>query len=228
MARSRPRKRPLMDDQLTLLRERGERLRQAAQSIGITHAAKAAGVPYTTLRDYMGGSEMKLSAVASLARVCGVSLDWLAFGVGDAPITAPHAAGSSESPTRGGHQTVIPWIDDRDEGLRVSKAWLETTVGRETTGLRLISVTGDAMTPTLREGDLAMIDTSSINVQGGAVFALRVEGNILIRRLERRLGGGIRALADHDRYPPQDLSPDEAQALTLLGEVIWSGGPLVS
>lgn len=53
----------------------------------------------------MGGSEMKLSAVASLARVCGVSLDWLAFGVGDAPITAPHVAGSSETPTRGGHQT---------------------------------------------------------------------------------------------------------------------------
>jgi len=84
------------------------------------------------------------------------------------------------------------------------------------------------MTPTLREGDLAMIDTARVNVQGGAVFALHVEGNILIRRLERRLGGGIRALADHDRYPPQDLSPDGAQALTLLGEVIWSGGPLVS
>ena len=49
----RNRKRPLMDDQLTLMRERGERLRQAAQAIGITRAAKAAGVPYTTLRDYM-------------------------------------------------------------------------------------------------------------------------------------------------------------------------------
>ncbi|KXV71880.1 repressor, partial [Acetobacter malorum] len=51
MARKRRQKRKLMDEQIRLMRERGERLREAAQSIGITHAAKAAGVPYTTLRD---------------------------------------------------------------------------------------------------------------------------------------------------------------------------------
>jgi hypothetical protein len=211
----------MSDDQVCLLRERGERLRQAAQSIGITHAAKAAGVPYTTLRDYMNGSEMKLSAVAALTRACGVSLDWLAFGVG----VGPDADGESSAPVRGGHQVVIPWLSPQpDEGLRVGKSWLESALPRDPATLRLINVAGDAMAPTLREGDLVIVDTSARAVQGGAIFALRVEGDILLRRLERRLGGGIRALADNDRYPPQELQTAEAAGLDVVGEVVWSGG----
>ncbi|MDN7351684.1 LexA family transcriptional regulator [Acetobacter senegalensis] len=211
----------MSDDHARLLRERGERLRQAAQSIGITHAAKAAGVPYTTLRDYMNGSEMKLSAVASLARACGVSLDWLAFGVGVGLDTGSEGT----LPIRGGHQVVIPWLSPQpDEGLRVGKSWLEAALPRDPAMLRLVSVSGDAMAPTLREGDLVIVDTGARAVQGGAIFALRVEGDILLRRLERRLGGGIRALADNDRYPPQELQTAEAAGLDVVGEVVWSGG----
>lgn len=211
----------MSDDQAGLLRERGERLRQAAQSIGITHAAKAAGVPYTTLRDYMNGSEMKLSAVASLAGACGVSLDWLAFGIG----AGPDAGSEMAAPVRGGHQVVIPWLSPQaDEGLRVGKSWLEAALPRAPATLRLISVSGDAMTPTLREGDLVIVDTSARTIQGGAIFALRVEDGILLRRLERRLGGGIRALADNGRYPPQELQTEEAAGLDVVGEIVWSGG----
>ena len=92
----------MSEEQLQIMRERGERLRQAAQTIGITNAAKAAGVPYTTLRDYMNGQEMKLSAVAALARACGVSLDWITFGTGEAPTQpespVPNATQSSDTP----------------------------------------------------------------------------------------------------------------------------------
>ncbi|WP_408737421.1 LexA family transcriptional regulator [Acetobacter senegalensis] len=218
----RSRKRKLMDEQIKLMRERGERLRQAAQSIGITHAAKAAGVPYTTLRDYMNGSEMKLSAVASLARVCGVTLDWLAYGVGE---THLNQSPSRPAPQRGGHQIVIPWLDDREEGLRVGKGWLETTLTRPTiAALRLTDVTGDAMAPTLLHGDLVMIDTASTQVQGGALYALKVDETVMLRRLDLRLGGGIRVLADNDRYPPQDLSAEDIQSLKVIGEVVWFGG----
>ncbi|MBU2655786.1 LexA family transcriptional regulator [Acidomonas methanolica] len=222
MAKPRRRKRRMSDEQERQMRERGERLRQAAQAVGITHAAKAAAVPYTTLRDYMNGGEMKLSSLAALARACGVSLDWIAYGKGDV-FEAPAAA--SEHASRGGHQVVISWFDDRDEGLRVGKSWLETAIPRECTGLRLVPVTGDAMAPTLHDGDLAVIDTAARQIQGGAIYAIAVDDGVLVRRLEKRLGGGIRALADHDRYPPQDLSGDEADSLKILGEVVWVGGP---
>lgn len=217
----RNRKRPLMDDQLTLMRERGERLRQAAQAIGITRAAKAACVPYTTLRDYMNGGEMKFSSIASLARVCDVSLDWLAYGVGEEP-TPPQTR--EETPARGGHQAVIPWLDNREDGLRISKSWLARTFRQDGTSLRLVSVIGDAMLPTLVENDLVILDTANQQIHGSGLFALAVDDSILIRRLERRLGGGLRVIADNDRYPPQDLTQDEASDLKIVGEVLWSGG----
>ncbi|ANA14479.1 XRE family transcriptional regulator [Acetobacter tropicalis] len=210
-----------MDDQLTLMRERGERLRQAAQAIGITRAAKAAGVPYTTLRDYMNGGEMKFSSIASLARVCGVSLDWLAYGVGEEP--PPHQT-PEEAPARGGHQAVIPWLDNREDGLRISKSWLARTFRQDGTALRLVSVIGDAMLPTLVENDLVILDTANQQIHGSGLFALAVDDSILIRRLERRLGGGLRVIADNDRYPPQDLTQDEASDLKIVGEVLWTGG----
>nr|WP_231873554.1 LexA family transcriptional regulator [Acetobacter tropicalis] len=217
----RNRKRPLMDDQLTLMRERGERLRQAAQAIGITRAAKAAGVPYTTLRDYMNGGEMKFSSIASLARVCGVSLDWLAYGAGEEP---PPPQTQEETPARGGHQAVIPWLDNREDGLRISKSWLARTFRQDGTSLRLVSVIGDAMLPTLVENDLVILDTANQQIHGSGLFALAVDDSILIRRLERRLGGGLRVIADNDRYPPQDLTQDEVSDLKIVGEVLWSGG----
>lgn len=222
MPRHRHRKRPLMDNQIQLMRERGERLRQAARTIGITHAAKAAGVPYTTLRDYMNGGEMKFSSVAALARVCGVSLDWLAYGVGTPPASSSPLG--SDAPPRGGHQAVIPWLDNRDEGLRISRTWLEKTFQQDGTSLRLLTVTGDAMSPTLQEDDLLIVDTSHQHVQGGSLYALAIEDAILIRRLERRLGGGLRALADNERYPAQEVSAEEASQINVIGEIVWSGG----
>lgn len=221
MPASRRRKRRLMDDQIRAMRERGERLRQAAQRVGITHAARAASVPYTTLRDYMGGNEMKFSAVAALARVCGVSLDWLAYGVGEATTDGLNPEGV---PTRGGTHVVIPWLDDRDEGLRIGRPWLETAVGRDAATLRLVAVTGDAMVPTLREGDLAIIDVSSRQVIGGSIYGLTIEGGVLLRRLEQRIGGGVRVLSDNGHYPPQDLTDKAAAALEIVGQLVWAGG----
>jgi len=216
---------------------RGERLRQAAQIVGITHAAKAAGLAYTTLRDYMNGQEMKFSAAITLARVCGVSIEWLAHGTGDGPKGAGRDASTSvdaegdetgrKTPLRGGHQTVIPWHDATgltEEGLRIGKAWLDAALPRDPAGLRLLTASGDAMRPTLRDGDLLIVDTAATAVSGGALYALRVGGETVIRRLDRRFDGGLRAMADNERYPPQDIAPEAAERLDVLGEIVWTGG----
>ncbi|GBQ24117.1 phage repressor [Gluconacetobacter sacchari DSM 12717] len=216
---------------------RGERLRQAAQIVGITHAAKSAGLAYTTLRDYMNGQEMKFSAAITLARVCGVSIEWLAHGTGPGPRAAGDAApaaGMPETdeagrrvPLRGGHQTVIPWHDvtgQTEEGLRIGKAWLDAALPRDPAGLRLLTASGDAMRPTLQDGDLLIVDTAATAVSGGALYALRIGGETVIRRLDRRFDGGLRAMADNERYPSQDIPPEAAAGLAVLGEIVWSGG----
>ncbi|OUI78573.1 S24 family peptidase, partial [Acetobacter tropicalis] len=98
------------------------------------------------------------------------------------------------------------------------------TFRQDGTSLRLVSVIGDAMLPTLAENDLVILDTADQQIHGSGLFALAVDDSILIRRLERRLGGGLRVIADNDRYPPQDLTQDEASDLKIVGEVLWTGG----
>ncbi|MBN3868019.1 LexA family transcriptional regulator [Gluconobacter kondonii] len=219
MARQRRRKRRLMDDQIRLMRERGERLREAAQAIGITHAAKAAGVPYTTLRDYMNGGEMKFSALASLARVCGVSLDWIAFGA-----AGGSSSGAAEIQTTSTRQIVVPWYDNREDGLRIGRDWLQHAVPRDLSTLCLITNEGDAMEPTLSSGDLVIVDRGVTEVSGSALYALESAGTLMVRRLDPRLGGGVRVIADNHRYPPQDIAADRLDCFRLLGEVAWIGG----
>ncbi|KXV73611.1 repressor, partial [Acetobacter malorum] len=49
-------------------------------------------------------------------------------------------------------------------------------------------------------------------------------GTLMIRRLDPRLGGGVRVIADNHRYPPQDIEEDRLHCFRLLGEVVWTGG----
>ena len=57
------------------LRRRGERLRTAVDALGSRRVADEAGVPYTTLRGYMAGGDMKLSVLAAVARACGITIE---------------------------------------------------------------------------------------------------------------------------------------------------------
>jgi len=73
--------------------ERAARLRQAVGAAGGNKAVSArSGVPIGTLNNYLGGRDMKASALIALADATGVTLDWLAAGRGPMrPGAAPSA-----------------------------------------------------------------------------------------------------------------------------------------
>jgi transcriptional regulator with XRE-family HTH domain len=63
-----------------------ERLRQAVSKAGgPTRISERAGISLSTLNNYLGGGEIKLSNLLRLARVCGVTVEWLATGTGPLP-----------------------------------------------------------------------------------------------------------------------------------------------
>ncbi len=69
-----------------------ERLRVAIERGGGPSAvANKTGIPLSTLNDYLGGTEMRISRWILIGKTCGVSLDWLAGGV------EPNAPESSNS-----------------------------------------------------------------------------------------------------------------------------------
>lgn len=64
--------------------KRAERLKEAVRIGGGGAAvARKIGMPMPTLNNYLGGRDMKASAMVLLAEASGVSLEWLATGRGE-------------------------------------------------------------------------------------------------------------------------------------------------
>ena len=187
-----------------VLRARGERLRQSAVAVGILGAAKEAGVPYTTLRDAMGAGDGKLSVIAAVAQVCNVSIDWIAHGDGPEPPAEPPK----------------PPLDTG--GLD----WLATRLGVRRDELTAFHVSGDAMSPTLRAGDVAVARREEGRVAAPGVYAVEIDGEPAARRLERRPDGSLLVATDNNLYENYTLAADAAPALPVIGPIVWQAGPV--
>lgn len=85
----------------------------------------------------------------------------------------------------------------------------------------VIRVAGDSMTPTLLPGDEIMVDAARDRaVRGGAVFALRLDDVLMVKRV-RPVADGVEVTSDNPAAPsPGIVSGDR---VTLIGRVMWVG-----
>lgn len=89
----------------------------------------------------------------------------------------------------------------------------------------LMNVKGPSMDPTIRDGDIIMVDTGRKRIYDGYIYALGIGQTIAIKRLETLPGGRIRIISDNrNEFPPYEIN---AQDLRLLGQVIWTARELV-
>lgn len=88
-----------------------------------------------------------------------------------------------------------------------------------------VTVRGDSMERTLRDGDLILVDHDAANRPlGDGIHVLRQDGALLVKRLAREVGSGWGVLSDNDLVPDQRDVP--RAALTVVGRVIWFGRAL--
>ena len=200
--------------------QRGERLRDAAAMIGITRVATEAGVPYTTLRGYMAGGDMKLSAIAALAKVCGVTIDWIAYG--NEMAAAPD--GSRIARSSGAPDGVSTSAQFRSDLIDVRALGRELRIPVDE--LKVFHGRGDAMDPTVRDGDLLVARGRDHAVIAPGIYAIEVESELVARRLEQRVDGALVVSTDNPRYEPEVLGPAQDRPFRVFGPVVWLGGPL--
>lgn len=82
--------------------------------------------------------------------------------------------------------------------------------------LSLIRAAGDSMAPTLLDGDELLVDRGDRRVrQAGAVFVIRHDGALLVKRVSR-VDGRFRVVSDNPAY-------DEwwTDTLDVIGRVVW-------
>jgi len=89
--------------------------------------------------------------------------------------------------------------------------------------LAIIGCKGDSMTPTLKDDDLVMIDTSKTELSFEGMFVVKIDGGtaLLVKRIGRASQKGhIKLISDNPAYPAVEISVADVVA---VGKVIWAG-----
>lgn len=216
------------------------RVRQVVRSLGSKAALSAkTGIPDRTIGYLLAGQDAKLSQLARIANATNTRLEWLATGRG--PMREGEIEGAPAPPGTGLARSTsgfvaVPRYDVRaaaghsgslaEDGaviqrIEFSERWLRTTLRRDPRHLVLLEAAGDSMAPTIGDGDVLMLDLSARDLVSGRIYVLQLDGELLVKRVQRRLNGSVLVLSDNTLYPPEEVPAAEPCPLRILGEVVW-------
>ncbi len=87
--------------------------------------------------------------------------------------------------------------------------------------MRLMRVTGESMEPTLRDEDIVLIDLSQSDVYPGKIYAVGIDQEIVVKRLDKKPGKLVLLSDNRQFYPPLEVTLDEGVDVRILGRVVW-------
>ncbi|MGB5868264.1 MAG: S24 family peptidase [Arcobacteraceae bacterium] len=112
--------------------------------------------------------------------------------------------------------------DEEYEKLDLPDFFVELVGGKENIkNIEAINVTGDSMEPTLNNGNIIFIDKTKQDVTKDGIYAFINENGLFVKRIQRRVDGGLDVISDNKEYPKQVVSKD---GIDVLGKVISSIG----
>jgi phage repressor protein C with HTH and peptisase S24 domain len=203
--------------------------------------ARATGVSPSAFRKWLKGeAEPSRDRLVALATTAGVSVAWLAQGEGpepdlvslDARAHSPNLSGADKAQflllpkvaavavaAGSGQQPV----DGATEFIGFRHDWLRTTFNRRAEDVILETAVGDSMAPQIGNGDLLLVDTTDQTVRNFGIYVLEVRDERLVKRVQRKFDGSLILISDNNRYQPEEIAPDAAREIRVVGRVIWRG-----
>ncbi|MGK0256462.1 MAG: hypothetical protein ACI81I_001079 [Arcobacteraceae bacterium] len=114
---------------------------------------------------------------------------------------------------------------DTEEGfekLDVPDFFIDLIGGKENVkNIEAINVTGDSMEPTLNNGNIIFIDKTKQDVAKDGIYAFINENGLFVKRIQRRVDGGLDIISDNKEYPLQIVNRN---GIDILGKVVSSIG----
>jgi phage repressor protein C with HTH and peptisase S24 domain len=209
--------------------------------------ARAMGVSPSAFRKWLKGeAEPSRERLVALARAAGVGVAWLAEGEGPVPafeavggngrrsggrdagleldwsqfVLLPHRA---EAAAAG---SVTPPDPSGTEWMALRHDWIRAVCKVEPGELALETATGESMTPTIGDGNTLLIDTTDRTFRNYGIYVLEINGQRLVKRVQRKHDGSLVLISDNTAYQPDTVDKAAADGVTVVGRVVWSGGPV--
>jgi phage repressor protein C with HTH and peptisase S24 domain len=203
-----------------------ERLRSLVGDKSARGVANKIGISVTGFNAYLAGdSDPSRGNLIKIASFFGVDVGWLATGGG-----AKHLGPVGADPE-------FAFIAQRDVDLSAGPgafAEHEPEIGRlafRRDWLRKLGVTpdrcvivrvrGDSMEPALRDGALVLVNTADGQSAQDGIYALMLDGGLIVKRLQRAFSGGLIVHSDNPAYRDMELTADQVEHLHVIGRVLW-------
>ncbi len=214
----------------------GSRLAQLRGTEPQADFAKKIGVHKNTWARWERG-ERALDIEALLAlRAMGINTDWVLSGEGPQYLADLARPAVDTGPLMEDEELVLaPIYDPRFNGGKdageqrfvrgyapLRRDWLPENAARARQ-LGVVNICGDAMAPTLCDGDIAIIDRDIPEPIIDGIYVLDVNATLLARRLQRLVDGSIRVNSDNGAYVEEMVNVTDAEHLRILGRIIWMG-----
>lgn len=215
-------------------------------------AARADATSKRGLQDNEAGNSVPGGAILSALIESGINANWVLTGEGEM-LLSDIAKGGVDLVLRSGSEihvieakepgthpygfVLVPRYDVAAsmgngsvihseqivDHLAFREEWVRTELGTTPKNLVLISAIGDSMEPTLRAGDLLLIDRSSASVKQDAIYAFATNGELRVKRMQLKIDGTLVVKSDNSQYETETLCSDQASSLRIVGRVVWSG-----
>ncbi len=213
-----------------------ERIREAREKASMTQEELAAriGIAPPTLSKYENGHRVPdAELLAEMVRVLKCDPALLLMGPGQYPEQLPQREGSAEEKTDYLNYVFVPQVSGAisaggglvpDNVVELKIAFRKDWIDRrgDPRNMALIRVSGDSMEPTLRSGDLALVDHSRnyVDPQGG-IYAIAIDHTIMIKRIQvLHPSKKIKVISDNGLYESFET---DLERLRINGKVIWFG-----
>lgn len=202
--------------------------------INVNQAEHRAGLPQGYIRSTIRNDDKRatpnVEKAARIAEALGLELS-IGPPRGDAPVTeiVKGRHGFALVPRLEAELAAGPGAENGDEtaseALAFRSDWLRR-MGVAPSNARLVKVRGDSMEPLLHDRDLVMIDRGRRSVQSGRVYAFVEGAEARVKRLDRPDRDTLVIRSDNPSYAAELKRGPELAAVTIIGQVVWSGHEL--
>lgn len=215
------------DDYNETLAENFKRL-AAGRSFGLLRRQMAdAGVPIgmgTLHRVAQGDMGTRGVTLEKVAQFFGVSADQMLQpelgAVTDGEFVDVARVSVALSAGRGSQ----PHLEETVGSLKFRASFLRS-VGASPSSAKIVDVAGRSMEPTIPDGAVILVNAANREPRDRQVYALRVDGELFIKRLIRTGDSWVARSdnEDRDEYPDIKLDTTDAE---VIGRAVWMGAKL--
>mgnify|MGYP001766842629 CR=1 FL=1 len=202
--------------------------------------AKAAGLKPSTYQALTTGRSPTLDTLVTISQSLGVDIRWLATGEGmrgrNQDITHPDFSGIPVSFSLSDHVAMVTRLsievsaghaaivahDDPLDFVAFPEPWLRRR-GINPRTARVLTVRGDSMEPTIRSGDVLLVDVSWSAIRDNGIYVIVTKSYVAVKRIHAKVDGSLRIVSDNPAYPPEDVPETSKNDITVAGRVMWYG-----